>query len=201
MVRESVDANSLTEGRPWSRLPVFTPAEIEHCKGTSDFVGLNYYSGRYVKPAEDPNSFQNPSKGFDCYVWEMVDDDWPLGNNGWLYSVPEGLYQLLKWIDQEYKTEILITENGWSDFGELEDTGRQDYFEGHFRAVARAIQEGIHVTAHAAWSLVDNFEWQAGYLHKFGSFSVNMNDPARTRTAKKSTGFLKNLYETRTILI
>lgn len=81
-----------------------------------------------------------------------------------MYSVPEGLYQLLLWVKNNYNnTEVQITENGWSDRGELNDVARIEYFEGHYDAVHRAIQDGCYVTAHAAWSIIDNFEWLLGY--------------------------------------
>lgn len=128
VVRESVDRNSAEEGRLWSRLPRFTAEELEMCKGSSDFLGLNYYTSGIVRPAEMDN-FEVPSKARDTYTWGRVDASWPQAKSSWLYSIPEGLYELLKWMESEYKTEVIITENGWSDDGELDDEDRITYFE------------------------------------------------------------------------
>lgn len=68
------------------------------------------------------------------------------------------------WIRTEYNNpEVLITENGWSDDGELNDVGRIDYLKGHLRATLDAINDGCNVTAHTTWSIMDNFEWMRGY--------------------------------------
>lgn len=43
--------------------------------------------------------------------------------------VPEGFGDMLRWADKEYNDpEIIITENGFSDRGTLEDNDRISYF-------------------------------------------------------------------------
>jgi beta-glucosidase/6-phospho-beta-glucosidase/beta-galactosidase len=45
-----------------------------------------------------------------------------------LQVVPWGLRKLLNWIAKEYNNPpVLITENGFSDQGELDDRDRVDY--------------------------------------------------------------------------
>lgn len=129
IVRQVVDENSLAEGRPWSRLPKFSPEEVEYCRGASDFIGLNYYTSRMVLPATHDDEFETPSFEKDIHNWSWTKPEWPKALSDWLYSVPEGLYELLKWMDAEYQTEIIITENGWSDAGTLEDDDRITYLD------------------------------------------------------------------------
>jgi beta-glucosidase/6-phospho-beta-glucosidase/beta-galactosidase len=46
-----------------------------------------------------------------------------------LQVVPWGFRKLLNWIAKEYNNPpLLITENGFSDHGELDDTDRVDYY-------------------------------------------------------------------------
>lgn len=60
--------------------------------------------------------------------------------------------------------EMIITENGFSDTGELDDQGRINYYKQYFGALLEAIYEdGVNVTGYTAWSLLDNFEWMRGY--------------------------------------
>lgn len=94
VVIDRVNANSLAEGRPWSRLPEFTPEEIEYVKGTSDFFGLNYYTSRIVQHTDSPWG-DNPSRSRDESVHAYTNPDWPSAN-GWLYSFPYGLRFIIK---------------------------------------------------------------------------------------------------------
>lgn len=162
-MRESVDQKSAEEGQPWSRLLKFDAAQIEYVKGSTDFIGLNYYSSRVVSPAEE-DIFRTPSMERDAYINVWTHESWKRAKSEWLYLAPNGLYKLLNWIRQNYNNiEIIITENGWSDDGQLDDVDRIDYMKSHFEQIHRAIEDGCNVTGHATWSIIDNFEWLRGY--------------------------------------
>jgi beta-glucosidase/6-phospho-beta-glucosidase/beta-galactosidase len=46
-----------------------------------------------------------------------------------LQVVPWGFRKLLNWIAKEYNNpHVFVTENGFSDYGELNDRDRIDYF-------------------------------------------------------------------------
>lgn len=72
---------------------------------------------------------------------------------------------IYSWVKDEYKNpEVVITENGWSDRGELNDEGRITYLTGHLQAVLDAnIKDNCNVTGYTYWSVIDNFEWVMGY--------------------------------------
>lgn len=45
-----------------------------------------------------------------------------------------------RWIKEEYDNpEVFITENGWSDKGELEDLGRIKYLHDHLESILEAV--------------------------------------------------------------
>lgn len=77
----------------------------------------------------------------------------------------EGLRRLLSWIKDHYNNpEIIITENGYSDGGGLDDTDRKSYYQIYLAAILDALLEDkVNVTGYTAWSLMDNFEWTFGY--------------------------------------
>jgi hypothetical protein len=51
--------------------------------------------------------------------------------------VPWGFRKLLNWIAKEYNNPpVLITENGFSDHGELNDTDRVDFYVVSFGSVS-----------------------------------------------------------------
>lgn len=106
---QDIASNSVREGRPWSRLPYTTNAEKDFIKGTADFFGLNYYTSRYVKTATKPQG-HNPSWDHDSNMEYEVDPSWKRAKSTWLYSVPQGLRDLLQWIRDEYDNpEVIIT--------------------------------------------------------------------------------------------
>lgn len=70
-----------------------------------------------------------------------------------------------RWIRDEYDNpEVIITENGWSDRGELDDQGRITYLTQHLKATLDAnLHDNCNVTGYTYWSIIDNFEWFQGY--------------------------------------
>ncbi|XP_055682122.1 myrosinase 1-like [Lutzomyia longipalpis] len=207
LLQEIVDTNSIFEGRLRSRLPAFSPTEIERLRLSADFLGLNYYSANYVKapeiwnaPKKSHSAFREPSWENDQNLTYFVDPKWPQAKSTWLYMVPEGLRDILLWIRDTYgNPEVIITENGWSDSGELEDDGRIEYLTRHLKAVQEAIQKNCRVTGYTYWSLIDNFEWMMGYTEKFGLYRVDMEDPEKKRIEKKSAIAYKQIIKNRKV--
>ncbi len=52
-----IDAKSKTQGLPKSRLPEFSPEDAEEIAGTSDFLGINFYTASIVTPKEAPDDY------------------------------------------------------------------------------------------------------------------------------------------------
>jgi beta-glucosidase/6-phospho-beta-glucosidase/beta-galactosidase len=195
---ERVKTNSLAEGFSASRLPEFTPDEQEMLKGTFDFLGLNHYTSDKVYFAEE-GAGDRPSHWADTGVVGYQDPSWSGSASYWLKVVPWGLRNLLVYIKNHYDNPpVLITENGFSDYGQWDDYDRANYFKDYLYEVLRAIhEEECNVIGYTAWSLIDNFEWMAGYTQKFGLHYVNFWDPERTRNKKLSSYVYNNIITTR----
>jgi beta-glucosidase len=58
------------------------------------------------------------------------------------------------------------------------------YLRSHLGAVRAAIDRGADVRGYFVWSLLDNFEWSAGYSKRFGLVYVDY--PTSKRTPKDS---------------
>ncbi|XP_049837156.1 myrosinase 1-like [Schistocerca gregaria] len=198
VMRTRIDENSAAEGRPFSRLPYFTSAQVEYIKGTFDFFGLNHYT---TKLAENGLAGEDPSRVRDGGYVTSFDPSWPTSASDWLVAYPEGIRLIVNWINDTYgDVPILITESGFSDLGELIDTGRQNYYREYLRQLSLAINEdGINVIGYTAWSLMDNFEWLYGYTVRFGLYYVDFEDDDRPRTAKGSAELYKQIVETHQI--
>ena len=104
------------------------------------------------------------------------------------------------WLKNEYGNQpVYITENGVSDLGGTNDTVRVDFYNHYLDNVLRAINEGADVKGYIAWSLMDNFEWRAGYTERFGLYHVDYKSPNKTRVAKMSARAYKKLVATNKI--
>ncbi|KAK7793996.1 hypothetical protein R5R35_003959 [Gryllus longicercus] len=176
-------------------LPSLGEEWIQKIKGTADFLGLNHYTTRWAQPG-------NPDWWLpDLNVTLSIDEKIPGAKSVWLKTVPWGLRKLLNWIKNSYKNPpVFISENGFSDSGELHDVGRIDYMKKYMREVLKAtVLDDCQVLAYAVWSLIDNFEWLQGYTEKFGLYHVDFNDPKRTRRAKTSVNVIKQIITSRQI--
>jgi beta-glucosidase len=55
----------------------------------------------------------------------------------------------------------------------------------------RSIRTGVDVLGYFIWSLMDNFEWGAGYRHRFGI--VRVDYPTQRRTPKLSARWYREV--------
>lgn len=90
-----IASNSIREGRTWSRLPIFSQKWIDMIKGSADFLGLNYYTSRYVEVLKEPVG-RKPSIYRDMMLNFTVKPEWKRSRSDWLYSVPSGLGDILR---------------------------------------------------------------------------------------------------------
>ncbi|XP_037936568.1 lactase-phlorizin hydrolase-like [Teleopsis dalmanni] len=193
---------SKEQGFTRSRLPEFTREEINRIRGTSDFFGINTYTTNLVTKNSHNNTagFPVPSFNHDMGVIETQDPSWPGSGSVWLKVYPKGMYNLLMWIKNEYNDPIIIvTENGVSDRGGLEDYDRVDYYNLYLTSVLDAIDDGANIQGYIAWSLMDSYEWKAGFAEKFGLYHVDFTHPNRTRTPKISAQVYAHICKTNMI--
>ncbi|XP_067665990.1 lactase/phlorizin hydrolase-like [Haliotis asinina] len=187
---------SRAENRTTSRLPVFTPEEISKNKGSADFYGMNIYSADEAWPAAGVPS--PPSFSTDSLVHTGKNPAWLGSGSSWLKVTPFAMRKTLNWFRNRYgDVPIYVTENGVSDRnGSLDDTYRISYYRAYINEALKASQlDGVNVKGYTAWSLMDNFEWARGYSEKFGLYSVNFSDPARSRTPKASAAFYHDVIK------
>nr|APM84101.1 GH1 beta-glucosidase [Microcerotermes annandalei] len=196
VMKEWMAKKSKEEGYSRSRLPSFTKEEIEMVKGTWDYLGLNHYTTFFTLQSKEESMFLK-----DTGVANIQDDKYPSAASEWLQVVPWGFRKLLNWIAKKYNNPpIVITENGFSDHGELNDRDRVNYLTKYLCELLKAVKDdGCNVIGYTVWSLMDNFEWPSGYTEKFGLFHVDFNDPDRKRTAKKSAEVYSQIIKNKKI--
>ncbi|KAB0800022.1 hypothetical protein PPYR_07902 [Photinus pyralis] len=194
IMKERIAFRSAGEGYPKSRLPEFSAKEKLLIKNSCDFICLNIYTTHQVQNVPEA-AFSAPDYFKDARIQLSTDPAWPDSNADWLKVEPSSIRKILNWVKSEYNNpKIVISENGYADRGELEDYDRVNYYQKYLRQLLAAIKEDeADVIAYAAWSLMDNFEWDNGYTQKFGLYHVDFNDPNRTRTAKESAKYYKKV--------
>ena len=157
--------NALRTGllRLWLR-----PVPIPEAMGTTDYIGVNYYTRDRVEfDLRRPRTLF----GRNFHTPGAVLSD---GGYGEIY--PEGLYRVLM-RTQTYGWPIYVTENGLPD---ADDDLRPAFLVNHLRELARARAAGCDVRGYFHWSLIDNFEWAAGWTLRFGLIAVDPETQART---------------------
>ncbi|XP_014213873.1 myrosinase 1-like [Copidosoma floridanum] len=211
VMKKQVALRSKAQGYKTSRLPVFSEDWVARIKGTSDFFGLNYYSSRIVKRLSTSSRINWPN---DEGLEYTMDPKWVSAqrtkNNIQskvilqliLKVVPEGLGKVLRKIREKYNNPtVYITENGVSSSSGKNDDERINYLRSHLKVILSAVNDGCNIKGYTYWSLLDSYEWEAGFTAQFGLMHVDFNDANRTRTPKKSVHWLKNVISTRKLFL
>lgn len=95
---ETVASNSVRQRLAWSRLPQWSPEWRQLVRGSADFLGLNHYTSRLVRPAE-AHAYDNatePSLDGDRALRLSVRPEWRRGASQWQYAVPQGMGDILR---------------------------------------------------------------------------------------------------------
>lgn len=163
-------------------LPVMQSEDAAIIAAPLDFLGVNVYSRVVVD-----------STTADPEIWAQSNPH-PGGNyldNG-LEFYPRAVYEALEMLEADYgwRGPVMITENGMADgptsaVDPLTDDERIAYMSGFLEWIGRALDEGRDIRAYYAWSLMDNFEWSAGFSMKFGISHV---DPVTLDRTPKASG-------------
>lgn len=200
------DYPSSMRSRVESRLPTFSKTQATLLKGSFDFVGINHYTTFYGRhnSTDIIGVLLNDSLADSGAITLPFKDGNVIGdraNSIWLYIVPHGIRSLMNYIKQKYgNPPIIITENGMDDPNSpfisikdaLKDEKRIKYHNDYLSNLLASIKEdGCNVKGYFVWSLLDNWEWAAGYTSRFGLFFVDYKDKLK-RYPKNSVQWFKN---------
>lgn len=136
-----------------------------------DFLGVQNYSRKRVsaKGALPPNK--------DAPVTQMGYEDYP-----------QSVGHVLRKVHESFKGDLIVTENG---IATSDDERRCAFIREACGSVFAAMEDGVPVKGYCHWSLMDNFEWQAGYSKTFGLIAVDRT--TLTRAPKESLFVLGEL--------
>ncbi|MCX8043376.1 MAG: GH1 family beta-glucosidase [Desulfobacterota bacterium] len=168
-----------------ARIPDINAHDMALIAQPIDFIGLNIYFGVPCCLADDgtvrtlPLSDAHRRTGFG----------WPV--------TPACVYWGVRFFVERYGLPVVISENGAaypdtvSDDGTVHDSERIEYLKEHLQWLHRACEERLPVRGYFLWSLLDNFEWAAGYTQRFGIVYVDFH--TRHRTPKDSAWWYREV--------
>jgi beta-glucosidase len=152
--------------------PDIRAGDMDLIAARPDFHGVNYYSRLFVRPVYHQGKLTYTTVS-------PAELGLPHTTMGWeIY--PPGLGEVLRNLQTRYANpDLYITENGIAhndvrgEDGRVRDEARIDYLRQHFAQAAAAIGEGIQLHGYFVWTLMDNFEWEAGWGQRFGLVYVD----------------------------
>ena len=159
-----------------------------------DYFGLNCYN-RTLACADTSLLEQNKNQGGNF-----------LDNGSEFY--PKAVYDAIQILNNELNIEIpiYITENGTyncndviQEDGKIHDTQRINYMKGFLYWINKAMKEGADIRGYYAWSLLDNWEWSAGYDYRFGMIHTDFD--TQVRTLKDSAHWYKEVIKNRGFIL
>ncbi|XP_034240731.1 beta-glucosidase 1A-like [Thrips palmi] len=112
---------------------------------------------------------------------------------------PDALRMAILWTWQKYKRPLLVTENGLGDAMHLgkHDEMRAAYHSAYLRTLVKTVKDfSVDIIGYCAWSLIDSFEWSAGYKRPFGLVHVDYEHGTLDRSLKDSSSFWIEMAET-----
>jgi beta-glucosidase len=172
--------------------PTFPEADFALIRQPLDFLGVNYYTRGVTR--DDPSAppvraahARQPGHVYTQTSWEVH---------------PPAFTEVLVWVRDRYgPVPLYVTENGAAfedppraGGGLVDDPQRVTYLRDHLAALRDAISQGVDVRGYFVWSLLDNFEWSAGYGPRFGLYHVDFE--TQRRTPKASARFYSEVIRT-----
>ncbi len=151
--------------------------DLATCRQKIDLLGINYYNRLHIQ--------HDPKYALDLFFGPDNDPARYHAMN--IPMAPDGLYQTVMHVHRRYDgPEIFISENGFATVQDgkpgsgLEDDGRLAYLGANLQFLQKAVAAGANVSGYFVWSLLDNFEWDAGTKFRFGLVAVDFTTFRRT---------------------
>jgi beta-glucosidase len=194
----------------FAALAEIDPDDLRTISAPLDFYGLNYYfPSRVAAGSGGVNSPDGESAAMSALPFHLV--GWPeFATTGFGWPVaPDYLGVALRELGERYGDAlppVIITEGGASypdaaaADGSITDRARIEYLGDHLVAALEAtapggVASGVDLRGYTVWSLLDNFEWAAGYSQRFGLVHLDLR--TQTRTPKMSYRWLQSVLSAR----
>jgi beta-glucosidase len=169
--------------------PHMQPGDLSRIHRPLDWFGLNHYSPVYVRvDAEARFGFNFGDRPPGTPV---TPNDWPID--------PGAFGETLRRVSTDYGLPVYVMENGLGSHDKPDETGavidneRIAYLRAYIGAMNATVSAGADIRGYFVWSLLDNFEWDAGYSVRFGLTYIDY--PTQRRIPKASFHWYANLIK------
>ncbi|WP_316301753.1 GH1 family beta-glucosidase [Clavibacter michiganensis] len=203
-------ADLLEDTKAFTDWHFLQPGDEQICNQPIDLLGVNYYEIMHIRRRPDYDPTTELMGGTEFPGSERVELFRPEGFDstamGWTVE-PWGLEDHLVALSARWPSlPIMVMENGAAFDDVLTevdgqpavlDRHRTQYLIDHLTATLRARDRGANVDGYLVWSLLDNFEWAAGYGPRFGIIRVDYE--SFRRTPKLSAHWFAEACRTRTV--
>ena len=173
--------------------------DLQKISAPIDFIGVNNYQREFARhSALVPFLKAWIVGGAGVAERDYVKDGVQYTSMGW-EVYPQAIYEVLKWLQDDYgNPNAMITENGaaFEDevvAGAVHDPKRIAFLQGYLSQVKRAMDEGANISGYFVWTLMDNFEWAAGFAKRFGL--IHVDHQSQQRIIKSSGRWYRELIE------
>jgi beta-glucosidase len=210
MLHGEYPADLLTDTRKFTDWSFVQPGDMEVSHQPIDLLGVNYYEVMHVRINPDFDSATEKDGGTAFPGSEKIEfvRRGDLERTGMDWGIePQGLEDHLVALSAEYPgLPIMVMENG-AAFPDtvtslqgahvVLDFDRTQFLIDHITATDSARRRGANVVGYLVWSLLDNFEWAAGFGPRFGIIHVDYD--TLKRTPKLSSHWFSEVCASRTI--
>ncbi len=186
------------------------PGDEAICHQPIDLLGVNYYEVMHLRSRRDFDPALEQVGGTEFPGSERVElfrpDGFARTAMGWTVE-PRGLEDHLVALSTQYPDlPIMVMENGAAFEDQVTevdgqpavvDRDRTQFLIDHVTATLRARERGARIDGYLVWSLLDNFEWAAGFGPRFGIIRVDYE--TLRRTLKLSAHWFAELCRTRAV--
>jgi beta-glucosidase len=156
-----VDLQAAEGGEPrWSEARRLGQTDWLHVSADDDFVGVQTYSRARIGPDGQlpvPAGVPTMQTGWEVY--------------------PEALGHTVRLAAEHAGVPVLVTENGMATD---DDAARLVYTRESLQGLAHCLRDGVDVRGYIHWTLLDNFEWNAGFSKTFGLIAFDHETFARS---------------------
>lgn len=182
------------------QIPILEGDEEILAAHTVDFISFSYYMSmvQSVHASKREKVGGNLTTGVKNPYLDT--SEW-----GWQVD-PKGLEISLIDLYDRYQKPVWVVENGlgYNDVvqedGAIQDDYRIQYFSDHFKAIARAIENGVEVMGYTSWACIDLVSASTSQMSKrYGFIYVDVDDYNQgtyQRRKKKSFDWYKHVIET-----